>query len=50
MPGFLFLLCREDDKRYQSSHTGEDMCEVPRNFIFYEIVRTMDLNVLQHLL
>jgi hypothetical protein len=43
MPGFLLLLCREDEERYQSSRTGEDMCGVPQNFIFYEIVRISDL-------
>jgi hypothetical protein len=37
MPGFLFLLCKEDEQRYQSSDTGEDMCGVPDNLIFYEI-------------
>jgi hypothetical protein len=48
MPGFLLLLCREDYKRHESLRTGEDMCGVPGNFIFYEIVRIRYFNVSQH--
>jgi hypothetical protein len=31
----LVLLCREDCERQWSGRAGEDMCAVPRNFIFY---------------
>jgi hypothetical protein len=49
MAGFLFLLCREDMEGYQSSHTGEDMCGVPGNFDFYEIVSTTFPSISSHL-
>jgi hypothetical protein len=43
----LFLLCREDDEKYQSIFTREDMCGVLQNFIFYEIVRNTTFNFSQ---
>jgi hypothetical protein len=49
MSGFLFLICREDDEKYRNSRAGEDMCGLPGNFNFYEIVRTGNFNISQHL-
>jgi hypothetical protein len=43
----LFLLCREEDEKYQNVCTREDMSGVPQNFIFYEIVRSEDFNFSQ---
>jgi hypothetical protein len=42
-----FLLCREDDERHQGLRATEDMCGVPPNFIFYEIVRKKNFNIFQ---
>jgi hypothetical protein len=45
MLGFLILLCREDDKRYQSFNTAENMCSTPWKFSPYEIVRSKALKI-----